>query len=291
MCSFADPPLNSYANNCWLGSLFKVKSPASSPIEAQNPFWFRVGSEKALEQPDGALLPRHAVRDAGGLLEPLAVLDIPPEVPQECLLVRVLRRETEFSFGLLYRDEGILGGGLVDPFVARREVKLVQDSQTPDRRCSREADDPFAVPGEVEDSLVVLLHRGELFGADVEGVVDLLLRKRQAQGDGVAEVFDVEELVAVVAATDHGEVVSSVGPVVEQCEHPEAFGADERLGPDDRDHEALRAILQADHLRLYLGLPVWTYTLEPVGLVERVVVRSEEHTSELQSRQYLVCRL
>src|SRR3712207_9368180 len=84
---------------------------------------------------------------------------------------------------------------------------------------------------------------------------------------------------------------SSIGPVVEEREHPEAFGADERLGPDDRDHEAFRAILQADHLRLYLGLPVWTYTLEPVGLVERVVVRSEEHTSELQSRQYLVCRL
>src|SRR3712207_7946936 len=30
---------------------------------------------------------------------------------------------------------------------------------------------------------------------------------------------------------------------------------------------------------------------EHLGRVQRVVVRSEEHTSELQSRQYLVCRL
>src|SRR3712207_8225550 len=29
----------------------------------------------------------------------------------------------------------------------------------------------------------------------------------------------------------------------------------------------------------------------PVGLAGRAGVRSEEHTSELQSRQYLVCRL
>src|SRR3712207_9397732 len=31
--------------------------------------------------------------------------------------------------------------------------------------------------------------------------------------------------------------------------------------------------------------------LEPAGFNLRVVERSEEHTSELQSRQYLVCRL
>src|SRR3712207_7733878 len=29
----------------------------------------------------------------------------------------------------------------------------------------------------------------------------------------------------------------------------------------------------------------------PVGLLQQVYARSEEHTSELQSRQYLVCRL
>src|SRR3712207_7134670 len=31
--------------------------------------------------------------------------------------------------------------------------------------------------------------------------------------------------------------------------------------------------------------------LEPTGVGQRPAARSEEHTSELQSRQYLVCRL
>src|SRR3712207_7648271 len=32
-------------------------------------------------------------------------------------------------------------------------------------------------------------------------------------------------------------------------------------------------------------------TVEPLDTIMPIVVRSEEHTSELQSRQYLVCRL
>src|SRR3712207_8013581 len=34
-----------------------------------------------------------------------------------------------------------------------------------------------------------------------------------------------------------------------------------------------------------------TTAVEPVGSAARQATRSEEHTSELQSRQYLVCRL
>src|SRR3712207_8873137 len=37
------------------------------------------------------------------------------------------------------------------------------------------------------------------------------------------------------------------------------------------------------------GLPFWVGVA--VGILAAVVLRSEEHTSELQSRQYLVCRL
>ena len=58
----------------------------------------------------------------------------------------------------------------------------------------------------VEDRLVVFLHRRELAGADVEGVVDLLLGESWS-GYRVAKVFDVEQLVAVVPRADHGEVV------------------------------------------------------------------------------------
>src|ERR671917_641479 len=90
-------------------------------------------SEKALEEPDGALLPGHAVRDAGGVLEPRAVLEVPPEVPQERLFIRVLRRVAELSFGLLYRDERVLGGCLVDPLVEWGEAQPVQNPEAPDR--------------------------------------------------------------------------------------------------------------------------------------------------------------
>src|SRR3712207_7818889 len=48
----------------------------------------------------------------------------------------------------------------------------------------------------------------------------------------------------------------------------------------------------AAYVLLDIGL-IWTiYTSGEMALMpQRVVLRSEEHTSELQSRQYLVCRL
>src|SRR5258707_8697683 len=36
---------------------------------------------------------------------------------------------------------------------------------------------------------------------------------------------------------------------------------------------------------------VLPYTIQPRSTLAEIVPRSEEHTSELQSRQYLVCRL
>src|SRR5215204_444532 len=245
----------------------------SGSKKAKRPFSTPRRSEKTLEKPDRTLLPGHAVRDAGGVLELIAVLEVPPEVPEQRLLVRVLRRVTKLPLGLLYGDEGVLGGGLVHPPVERREPELVEDPQTPDRRRRGEADYLLAVPGVVEDGLVVLFHRGELLRPNVEGFVDLGLREREAEGDGVAEVLDVEELVAVVAAPDHGEVVSGVRPVVEQREDAEALRADKGLGADDRDRESSGAVLQADHLRLDLGLPVRTHALQLVRLVEGMVVR------------------
>src|SRR3712207_7913154 len=61
-----------------------------------------------------------------------------------------------------------------------------------------------------------------------------------------------------------------------------------RPGPRELDRRAARAHEHADrHLvrdgqRRAAAVP---------GLRERLLARSEEHTSELQSRQYLVCRL
>src|SRR3712207_7957181 len=56
-------------------------------------------------------------------------------------------------------------------------------------------------------------------------------------------------------------------------------------GERGRNPQLARAARRLDGDRLERALPA-----DPAGR-RRVEVRSEEHTSELQSRQYLVCRL
>src|SRR3712207_7738798 len=65
-------------------------------------------------------------------------------------------------------------------------------------------------------------------------------------------------------------------------------GLDHAVAARQREHAA------AAHVRRHQGRGVaLALDLERVAGIARVVVveRSEEHTSELQSRQYLVCRL
>src|SRR3712207_8486246 len=60
-----------------------------------------------------------------------------------------------------------------------------------------------------------------------------------------------------------------------------------------RSIERLLELGRRGHHRLgvgVLGLEVGDH-LRVVGILQPLVRRSEEHTSELQSRQYLVCRL
>src|SRR3712207_8176846 len=54
------------------------------------------------------------------------------------------------------------------------------------------------------------------------------------------------------------------------------------------DRERYRAMLEAARRRRFDVLLVWRYDRFDRSMRE---LRSEEHTSELQSRQYLVCRL
>src|SRR3712207_8837714 len=67
-------------------------------------------------------------------------------------------------------------------------------------------------------------------------------------------------------------------------------------------HRAVEADLRADagprralrarrHPRLLQGVPPWLSRCSASTVCTRPTARSEEHTSELQSRQYLVCRL
>src|SRR3712207_196359 len=57
---------------------------------------------------------------------------------------------------------------------------------------------------------------------------------------------------------------------------------------DDMDAEITHVIRGDDH---YSNTPKQLLVLEALGAQQPTYARSEEHTSELQSRQYLVCRL
>src|SRR3712207_7838151 len=70
---------------------------------------------------------------------------------------------------------------------------------------------------------------------------------------------------------------------VERDAHARANGDDERAQVEHRQHHLIRARHLGHGCRLRVAMEVE----QPVQLVGR----SEEHTSELQSRQYLVCRL
>jgi hypothetical protein len=60
-----------------------------------------------------------------------------------------------------------------------------------------------------------------------------------------AEIRDIEELMAVLAASDHREASTVESPIVEQPENPKALWPDKGLGANDRHDEALAALLEA----------------------------------------------
>src|SRR3712207_8642321 len=55
------------------------------------------------------------------------------------------------------------------------------------------------------------------------------------------------------------------------------------------DREVLLIFVSEEEIEGYKGSE--RQQLPPVGVIAKLEERSEEHTSELQSRQYLVCRL
>jgi hypothetical protein len=59
--------------------------------------------------------------------------------------------------------------------------------------------------GAVEDRLEILPHGAELRRTHVEGVICPLPRRGGAQHDCLAQVFDIEKLVAVVSGASTGK--------------------------------------------------------------------------------------
>src|SRR3954471_4805743 len=94
----------------------------------------------------------------------------------------------------------------------------------------------------VEHRLKVAAQGGELGRTDVERVVRALWAQRAREHDGGAEIFDVEQLVAVVAGPRYREVAALVRPLEEQREGAEALGPDERLRPHDGHDPAALAL-------------------------------------------------
>ena len=74
------------------------------------------------------------------------------------------------------------------------------------------------------------------------------------------------------AAAEDREVVAIARPVEEQLEGAEPFRSDERLGSEDRHAQALGADLQAHALGADLGLAIGADPLQPIVLVDRVMV-------------------
>src|SRR3712207_7568895 len=72
------------------------------------------------------------------------------------------------------------------------------------------------------------------------------------------------------------------------------FDSDDRIAPDRLKPIVDRAIRAGVHILVSNGNTGEFYgltTAEAEAMVHAAAERSEEHTSELQSRQYLVCRL
>src|SRR3712207_7841929 len=72
------------------------------------------------------------------------------------------------------------------------------------------------------------------------------------------------------------------GLELDQLDDDQLAGIDERLTPEVRSVLSVRGALAARRARGGTA---------PERVAEQMSARSEEHTSELQSRQYLVCRL
>src|SRR5258707_572122 len=74
---------------------------------------------------------------------------------------------------------------------------------------------------------------------------------------------------------------------IQMC--PESAPPTQRHRPIERVRHGRSSLLRREIRRLQLKIPARL----PVGVIDQhhARLRSEEHTSELQSRQYLVCRL
>ena len=173
------------------------------------------------------MFPWQAVADAFSSAESIHLCQIPVVISDHGILVGILWVKPQYLLGFLYRYKRIFRSGLVDPWVKWRKLERFEDFQGEDNRSRGEGYDTLSKAGFIEDGLVILAHRGVFARADVKVIIDIRFGQDHAGMDRAAEIFDVEELVAVAAGTDHREALTFTGPFVEDGEDAQAFWADE----------------------------------------------------------------
>ena len=173
------------------------------------------------------MFPRQAVADAFAAAERIHLCQIPAVISDHGILIGILWVKPQYLLGFLYRYKRIFRSGLVDPWVKRGELECFEDFQSEDNRSRWEGYDALAKTGFIKNGLVILSHGGVFARADIEVIIDFRFRQGHAGMDRPTEIFDVEELVAVAAGTDHGEALTFAGPFVEDGKDAQAFWADE----------------------------------------------------------------
>src|SRR5579859_2408502 len=100
-------------------------------------------------------------------------------------------------------------------------MKCAEETENCPRWLRREAHNASPMPRSIEDSLEILAHGAELGRANIECVTDSLGWAVRAQIDCLAQVVNIQQLIAVVPGTQHREAAAAVSPVIQQLERPQ----------------------------------------------------------------------
>ena len=93
-----------------------------------------------------------------------------------------------------------------------------------------------------------------------------------SQEDRGTEILHIQQLIAISATAQHGEVFSVFGPIVEQRKDTKPLRPDERFGANDGNTHAPVSELPADLFGLDLGLAVGAHPVQAVVFLEGMVI-------------------
>src|ERR1019366_1202961 len=132
----------------------------------------------------------------------------------------------------------------------------------------------FSVAGPVEHRLDVVPHRAEFLGPDVESVVYRCRLPGQAQNDDIAEIGNVEELVEIVAGSQHRKVSSAERPAIQQLKNAKPLRPDETLRAQDGNAESSTPGLETQMLGADLRRSIRSHAPQRICFVNRVMIRN-----------------